>query len=150
MHMRVWRLTKNKHAHIAFSGEGARLAGGRWNPKGVAIVYTSHTRSLAALELLVHLEPDDISDFVFIPADIPDELIETFDMSSLPDDWQSQTDLLQQTGAAWVTEKRSAALLVPSAIMPTEPNVLINPSHYDTARVRIGPAETFALDPRLR
>ena len=52
--VRVWRLCKSKHA--AFDGEGARLAGGRWNRRGTAVVYASESLSLAALELLVHVD----------------------------------------------------------------------------------------------
>nr|WP_244146076.1 RES domain-containing protein [Paraburkholderia caledonica] len=37
----VWRVVTQRYADTAFSGEGARLYGGRWNPKGVAMVYTA-------------------------------------------------------------------------------------------------------------
>ena len=53
---RAWRLVKARHAAGAFDGEGARLHGGRWNSRGARVVYVSSSRSLAALELLVHLE----------------------------------------------------------------------------------------------
>ncbi len=51
----AWRIVKRKHAKKAFTGEGARQFGGRWNSPGVAIVYTAESQSLAALEILVHL-----------------------------------------------------------------------------------------------
>lgn len=37
------------------SGKGAEITGGRWNEKGVAVVYAAENRSLACLETLVHL-----------------------------------------------------------------------------------------------
>lgn len=56
MTLRAWRILKAKHADQAFTGEGARLHGGRWNTEGAAVIYTSATISLAVLEILVHLE----------------------------------------------------------------------------------------------
>jgi RES domain-containing protein len=48
----VWRITTARHVSTAYSGEGARLFGGRWNPKGVPLVYTAESRVLA----LIHTE----------------------------------------------------------------------------------------------
>ncbi len=53
----AWRIVKEKHAASAFSGEGAAKTGGRWNSRGVPVVYASATKALAALETLVHLNP---------------------------------------------------------------------------------------------
>ena len=39
----VWRIVTARYAGTAFSGEGARLYGGRWNPMGVPMVYTAST-----------------------------------------------------------------------------------------------------------
>lgn len=73
--MRIWRLSKRKYAQTAFSGVGAQKVGGRWTPVGVKAVYTSSSLALAALELLVHLNREDIgTTFVAIAVDIPDEL----------------------------------------------------------------------------
>ncbi|MBC8006624.1 MAG: RES domain-containing protein, partial [Prolixibacteraceae bacterium] len=41
-----------RYAGTAFSGEGARLYGGRWNRKGVPMVYTAGSQSLAMLKCL--------------------------------------------------------------------------------------------------
>lgn len=60
MTITAWRIYKRKHSSTAFSGEGARLHGGRFNSKGVAVVYTSATVSLASLEMLVHLQSSEI------------------------------------------------------------------------------------------
>jgi RES domain-containing protein len=150
--MRVWRLCRR--AHTAFDGEGARLAGGRWNRRGTPVVYVSQSLSLAALELLVHADaallPDDL---VAIPAEIPDALkIESVDASDLPRDWRRYPapESLAERGTAWARAARSPALSVPSALVPNERNFLLNPAHPDFGKIRAGKPERFALDGRLR
>jgi len=55
--MTAWRIVPEQWAATAFDGEGARLHGGRWNSPGKPAVYLADTRALAALEVLVHLNP---------------------------------------------------------------------------------------------
>ena len=87
--MQAYRLTAKKYEATAFSGEGARLAGGRWNPKGRRMVYCSESRALAGLELFVNLDPGVMpGDLVVIPVEVPDSLITEVPGSSLPPDWQ--------------------------------------------------------------
>ena len=150
--MQVWRLCRR--AHAAFDGEGARRAGGRWNRRGTPVVYVSQSLSLAALELLVHADaallPDDL---VAVPADIPDALpIEAVDAADLPRDWRRYPapESLAERGTAWARAARSAALSVPSALVPNERNFLLNPAHPDFGKIRPGKPERFALDGRLR
>ncbi len=50
----AWRLDEAKHAATWDSGEGAYLAGGRWNSKGVRAVYCSIDPATAILEVAVH------------------------------------------------------------------------------------------------
>lgn len=52
--MVVYRLYKA--ARSALDGEGAPLCGGRWNRAGRPLVYTAASPSLAALEVLLHLD----------------------------------------------------------------------------------------------
>ena len=149
--MRVWRLCKREHA--AFDGEGARLAGGRWNRRGTRMVYTSESLSLAALEMLVHADPALLpSDLVAIPADIPDAIrIERLDEPGLPRDWRGTPapDALAGLGSAWASDARSAVLSVPSAVVPKERHFLLNPEHPNFPKVRRGEAQAFSLDRRL-
>ncbi|MGE5345698.1 MAG: RES family NAD+ phosphorylase [Acidithiobacillales bacterium] len=149
--MRVWRICRRRFA--AFDGEGARIAGGRWNRIGTAVVYTSATLSLAALEYFVNVEasaaPDDlVSIFADIPEDVPTASVEVRD---LPRDWRRYPapDSLRDIGTAWVTRGREAVLSVPSAVVPSERNYLINPSHPAFGRIRIGSPQPFSLDLRL-
>src|SRR5665811_1029065 len=99
----VWRLVTARFAASAFSGEGARLYGGRWNRKGVPMVYTSATLSLAVLEMLVQDDPLRAA-YVAIQAAIPDEVqVERLTVSELPADWRSlraRTEL-QEIGTSW-------------------------------------------------
>jgi RES domain-containing protein len=149
--MRVWRLCKRRHA--AFDGEGARLAGGRWNPPGAAVVYASESLSLAALELLVHCDPALLpDDLVAIAAEIPDALgVRRLEEEALPRGWRRHPapESLRRLGAEWLHECGTAGLSVPSAVVPRERNVLLNPAHPDFRKVRVGAPEAFSLDARL-
>src|SRR5262249_50308605 len=101
--IQVWRLCRR--AHAAFDGEGGRLAGGRWNHRGVAVVYTSATLSLAALEYFVHVElADTPGDLVAVAADIPDDVARTeLAVASLPADWRAfpAPERLASLGTRW-------------------------------------------------
>jgi len=146
----VWRVVTERYADTAFSGEGARLYGGRWNPKGVAMVYTAQTQSLALLEMLVQDSPLRAR-YVMIPASFPERIVERMDPASLPVDWReiSARGELQQVGARWSQTRASAVLAVPSAVVPAETNYLLHPNHTDFAHVQIGAREEWLTDTRL-
>lgn len=150
--MRLWRLCRGTRIDEALNGEGARLHGGRWNPKGVPVVYASATLSLAVLETLVHTEPGTLpDDYVALPVDLPD-ILEIADRdSNEPADWREprDQDALQALGKAWIDAGKSAVLSVPSAIVPHERNYLINPAHRDIEKIRPGRAQPFRFDARL-
>lgn len=147
----VWRLTTLRHAADAFSGEGARLYGGRWNRKGTPLVYTAASRSLAMLEMIVqddHLR----ARYAMIPAEIPADLrIDSLSIDDLPADWREPgvRDELQALGSAWAAERRGVVLAVPSAVLPAETNYLLNPLHPDFERIGIGGVEELVTDMRL-
>ncbi len=146
----VWRLVGTRYGDGAFSGEGARRYGGRWNSKGVAVVYTSATLSLATLEMLVQ-DPPLAARYLAIPANIPAELkITQLQGSALPADWRRPGGMpaLQALGRQWVESAVSAVLAVPSAVIASELNYLLNPQHADFAQIKIGKA--FALETDLR
>lgn len=147
----MWRITTARFAASAFSGEGARLFGGRWNPKGFELVYTAESRSLALLEMLVQ---DDAvrARYVLIPVQIPSTVSMTvLEVDDLPQDWRSlaSRDALQAMGRAWLEKARSAVLAVPSAVVPQERNYLINPKHPHFARMRVGEPQSLQTDLRL-
>lgn len=151
---RLWRLTTRRHAARAFDGEGARLYGGRFNHSGVSVVYCASHLSLAVLELLVHVDPDLLPDrLVAIPATVPPALeILHLPARRLPRNWRAYPAPaeLKDLGGAWLRSAASPLLAVPSAVVPPELNVLVNPAHPDAGRLAIGPPEPFVFDPRLR
>lgn len=147
----AWRIVKARHAAVAFDGEGARLFGGRWNSPGTRLVYSSGTQALAALESLVHLNPPVAFPFVIIPIGFDPALVETVALSGLPAGWNREPPpaFTQHLGDRWVEEARSAILEVPSALIPSEANYLLNPAHPNFKRVRVGKPIPFSFDPRL-
>lgn len=147
----AFRLIKAKHAATAFSGEGARLVGGRWNLPGTPLVYTSETLSLAALETFVHLQPVDkriryVWFKVTIPANVPID-----SQASLPASWRSSppSEASQAVGTAWAKQMSSTVLRVPSILVPGEHNLLLNPQHPQFKRLKISEPEPFDFDGRL-
>ncbi len=146
----VWRLVAPRHALEAFSGEGARLYGGRWNRKGEAVVYAAATRSLAVLEMLVQADPLPL--YLAIPVTLPKGTgLTVLEEKDLPPDWRSlpPPESTRDMGGAWFGACATCALQVPSAVMPAEYNLVLNPAHPDFAKLRIGAVEELNMDPRL-
>jgi len=149
---RVWRIIKTRYSEDAFSGEGARLYGGRWNSSGTRMVYTSGSKSLATLELLVHLHSTSVlPSFSICPVDFDDSLVEFLEPAKLPREWrQSPPPIsLQAIGDDWISRGSSVVLRVPSVVIQTEHNYLINPAHSNFKELVIGDMAVLDLDPRL-
>lgn len=150
--MRVYRLSSKAHRATAFNGEGARLAGGRWNHKGKRVVYCSESRALAAMELFVNLDPSLAPpELVFIAVDVPEDMITVVKLADLPSNWNDYPapDDVKDVGTEWIAKKASAALVVPSVVMPEERNLLLNPEHADIGRIKIGKPIKFTFDGRM-
>ena len=149
----VWRIVKEKYADEAFSGEGARRAGGRFNSPGRPAVYTSQSLALAQLEILVNLPTDRLlASYVAFRAGIPDQHVESLSPEKLPENWREAPAPrgVREIGDQWLRPKRSLALRVPSAVVPAEKNVLINPRHPAFEEVGIeGPFDP-EIDDRLQ
>ncbi|HEY5550713.1 MAG TPA: RES family NAD+ phosphorylase [Opitutaceae bacterium] len=150
--MILWRLCAARFAATAFSGEGARLYGGRWSPTGLSVIYCAESRALALVEVLAGTDdPARLFEqkWVLLPADVPEECVEK--PARVPDNWRSfpYSTETQAFGAEWVHARRSAALRLPSAVVPGEFNYLLHPEHPDFGRVKIGKPEPFSFDPRL-
>ena len=150
--MTLYRIAKKKYVDD-LSGAGARMYGGRWNHKGINIVYTSEGRALTTVEYLVHVPmsivPSDLSiAFIEIPDDIIPRQIST---AQLPANWRDYPapPELAEIVTQWALASQSLLLRVPSAIIAGEFNVLINPSHTDIRNVKITHIEDCRLDERL-
>ncbi|MBI4542127.1 MAG: RES family NAD+ phosphorylase [Gemmatimonadetes bacterium] len=149
--MRVWRITRRRYRGL--DDEGARAAGGRWNSEGLAVVYTSASLSLAALEYLVHVDIEDVpDDLIAMAVEVPDDAsVEEVSAAALPKDWNRVPDHAAciEIGDRWAARRESLVLRVPSAVVPEESNLLLNPQHPRTAEVRTVSTRDFAFDPRL-
>lgn len=136
-------------AHAAFNGQGGLYGSGRWHQRGRPIVYTASHRSLALLEIIVHLDARwPLQPMVAWQIEVPESHIRT--PADLPDDWKSNLESTRTHGDAWLAGRDSVALRVPSVIVPAESNVLLNPAHpaFRIDWVKAGP-EPIAIDPRL-
>ena len=150
--MRFWRICRQRYAGEAASGEGARRYGGRWNSRGVAMVYASTSLALAAIETFVNLEPNlQPSDYVSIAGEIPQGLpIGRLEPATLPSDWRRMgNEHLRRLGDAWVAKAETVALRVPSAVILGEWNVLLSPAHPQFSRIKLEAAQPFEFDPRM-
>jgi RES domain-containing protein len=149
-----YRLVRHARASDAFSGEGARRFGGRWNPKNIPVVYGSQHLSLAVLEFRVNQGGyDPVDQYVYFEFEFDEALVESIETP--PFDWlrrfneDDSSTAAQAFGEEWFQQKRSAILSAPSAIIGIERNFVLNPSHADFAKVAIGAASKLDLDPRL-
>jgi RES domain-containing protein len=148
----AWRIVKRKHARTAFNGEGARMFGGRWNSPGIPMVYTAESQSLAALEMVVHLDaPELLRSYVAFGIGIDESLIAKVGSAKLPKNWRADPPpkKVREVGDTWARTRQSAVLQVPSATLPAEYNFLLNPQHPDFPKLFIGRPATFQFDARL-
>ena len=148
----AWRITKRKHAKSAFTGEGARRYGGRWNSPGTAIIYTAESQSLAVLEILVHLDsPELLKKYVLFQVAIDESYILDIDAAALPRNWRAEPapSRVQKIADDWVSKSTSAVLRVPSTLVPGESNYLLNPGHTDFRKLQISGPVPFHFDQRL-
>ena len=150
----AWRLVRPAYAdpHAAFSGEGARRFGGRWNAPGRPVVYASLHLSLAALETLAHADRRRFQrDHVTFQVRVPHELILELRDEDLPADWRARpvSTGARAVGDAWLAQRASVALTVPSVLVPQERNLLLDPAHPRFDEVHIGAPQRFRFDDRL-
>lgn len=153
MKVHAWRLVPEHRGDAAFTGEGTRRYGARWNSPGRPVVYLSEHRSLAALEVMVQRRSvrELAQRFLLSEATWDEDLVERLPLDALPVDWRSQPPAHATVGLgdAWLRAGRSAVLAVPSALIPEELNYLLNPVHRDFARITLAKPNPFTFDPRL-
>lgn len=152
MRITAWRITRKKYVTEAFTGEGAKLFGGRWNPPGYAVVYLAQNLSLAILELMVHLDEDaDIGTYTAIPVRFDSAFVHVLEQDKLPENWSSLpiSGQSQMVGKQWLEDKQSLLLQVPSSVVPSESNFLVNPLHPDVSQLEIGSPQPLHIDNRI-
>ena len=150
--MRVYRLSKKKYCRD-LSGKGAELAGGRWNSRGNAMLYTSDSRALCTTEIAVHMPLGIIpEDYYLTIIEISDKAkIFEIDPKQLPSDWNTfpHAHFTQEIGDRFINENEFLVLKVPSAVVQGDFNYLINPHHKDIRFIKIIDTEEFSFDKRL-
>ncbi len=155
--MKVYRIERKKHLNTTLLGIGASLSDSfRWNSKNTRIVYSAESRSLALLEIAVHLDiSEDLpDDRYYVEIDIPDDIsITELNNDNLPIDWDTKppTTKTQYIGDDFVISNISAVIKVPSCIIQQEFNYLINPQHPDAKRITVANCKDKVLfDKRLK
>lgn len=150
--MIVYRFSKGKYSRD-LSGKGAETHGGRWNSKGIPILYTSQSRALAFAEISMHISLGIVpKDYFLIAIEFPDTVdILKLAEADLPADWRSNphSDSTQKIGDEFATQLKQLILRVPSAVVPGDFNYLINPSHQMMSKVTIADVEPFEFDSRF-
>ena len=135
----AWRIVSANYKDKAYTSDGARVHGGRWNSKGVALVYTAGSLALASIEMIVNLPaPKLLKKFVRISAQISPDFVAELSEADLPEDWNSRpiSPSTRAIGDHWVRKRSTAVLRVPSIVVPDEFNYLLNPSHPDFAKIQ--------------
>src|SRR5260370_22248182 len=146
--MHVWRLASSRYPPLG--GDGARLAGGRWNFPGRPLIYTSESLALCLAECLVHVTGPLPHDYQAFEIAVPDEAIEYLDVNTLKRGWQRNLGYTRAVGDEWLISGRTLALVAPSVVLPKSANVLLNPLHPRSVELQIEARQAFRVDPRLR
>lgn len=144
----VWRLANGRYPPL--DGEGARLVGGRWNSVGQPAIYTSESLALCLTESLVHIPGPLPLDYVRFKIQVPEDSLEILEPTSLKQKWKDDLVYTRTLGDEWLRQKRSVALLVPSAVLPESNNIILNPLHPRAGELQVIEQQPFNFDPRLR
>ncbi len=152
--MRIWRICRKPFARVPLDGRGGLIVAGRWHTPRRLITYTSESLALASLEVLVHCDVELLpSDLVAIEIDVPKVVkIGAIKVTDLPRSWRKHPapQRLQEIGNDWLDRGSSAVLRVPSALVPTESNFLVNLLHPGFSKLRVVRRFKFSFDERLR
>ncbi len=150
--MVVYRICNTIYSND-LSGQGAKLFGGRWNSKGFSMLYTSSTRALAALEVLVHMPINNVKqmDFSIVSISLPENSMEEvkYNVIKKEIDESGLNSNFKLIGDDWIKRNSSLLLKVPSVVINEEYNFLINPAHKDFTKVKILSIQPFSFDERL-
>lgn len=150
--MDLYRIARERYIGD-LSGEGSKKFGGRWNFKGTAVLYTSQSESLAALETLIHAPisaiPDDLNLLILsVPNELKPEIIKKDELTG---SWRNYPapNKVAEIGTAWINSASGLMLKVPSVLVQTEWNILINPAHSQMTEIKVKEIRPFTFDTRL-
>jgi RES domain-containing protein len=150
----AWRIATDTPDYGAddLTGAGAKFTGGRWNRAGTAMVYCSESIALACLETFVHLKAGGLPlNRYLVQVDIPEALWKAATQYVPAVGWDAIPTgrVSLDAGDAWAAACRTAVLLVPSAIVPEERNILINPLHPDAKFIKSKRVRKWTYDGRM-
>lgn len=149
MTITAWRLVKWHYRHEAFSGDGSYQFGNRWNSPGRRVVYVGDTQALSALENIVHFRKGQTPpSYAFLSAAFDESLISIL-VGSPPSDWPNKPALTAAMGDEWYDSQASCVLAVPTALVPTGTNYLINTTHPAFSKVEVRPPIPYSFDARI-
>jgi RES domain-containing protein len=147
--MRLWRIS----TYPDLSGEGGLLASGRWHSRGRRTVYLADHPAGALVEVLVHLavDPEDFpATFQLLAVDVADDIrFDAVEENQLDARWREDLALTRGLGDQWLGRNQTALLRVPSAIVPTAVNWILNPGHADSAEAKVAAIIRAPFDPRF-
>ena len=148
--MTVYRFSKTIYAND-ISGTGAKMYGGRWNPAGIPILYTSEHIALGLLEVLANAGTlEDLQSLKLAELELPlNPVIEEIKLINLKKDWWNDFDYTQWLGAEIFKNSGCLAAKCPSAIVEKQSNYIINPAHADFKKVKLKIITDFRFDERL-
>ncbi|MEJ7610541.1 MAG: RES family NAD+ phosphorylase [Ferruginibacter sp.] len=132
------------------SGTGAKMYGGRWNSKGVEMLYVTEYISLAALEMLVHNRFKDFSiPLSLIHISLPETEGREVKLNKLKGNWITDEGYTRFMGDEFIRGGKSLFIKVPSVVVNEEHNYLVNPQHEDFKKIKITGVRNFETDKRL-
>ena len=149
--MMVYRITRSQYTKL--DGQGAKLAGGRWNSRGIPLVYSGQSISLCVLEVAVHLPLGMLpADYVLTSIEVPEAVsMVVIPAMRLPLNWRVTLHAFetQNIGDDFFEKKQFCVLKVPSATVPTEHNFIINPEHPEFSLIKTIDISPYDFDSRL-
>ena len=146
--MMLYRVVKCRYADD-LTANAASEFGGRWTSEGKQVLYLSSSRALATLEVLLHLPPLMVpNDYCLTEIEVPDDNITNISADELPANWKNVPfpRELKTIGDRFLKQQVSLLMRVPSPVIATEFNYLINVMHPDIKRVKILSKETFSFE----
>tara|TARA_R110002050_G_scaffold109799_1_gene221448 strand:+ start:198794 stop:199252 length:459 start_codon:yes stop_codon:yes gene_type:complete len=151
--MKIYRLAKEEYISD-FSGEGARLYGGRWNLKGTPCFYAAENAAMCLLEFVVQYNKEALPhDAVMAEIELPDNLkITELTPDELPLNWDKvgENYATQRFGSEFFRNFHNIGFKVPSVVTPFGYNYILNPHHKDFKKLKLVGQKPFILDERIK
>ncbi len=149
--MKIYRIAGRKHA-ADITGSGAAMYGGRWNKKGTPVLYAGENKEIALLETIVHIPQAMIPALDILTIEIPNHSIKEIKITDLPGNWADYPapSILAEIAENWIESNSTIALKVPSCIIHSSNNFVLNCRHPEYGKIKIIDHREFRFDSRLK